>query len=197
LIRHAQSHPTSRLHYSAWPLSSTGKSQAEALASLLEPLGIERLFSSPFRRCLQTVRPFSRKRGISITIREGLRERLVAREIMDGFGEIWRRSWEDFDYALPGCETSRTAQQRFVAAMTGIVEESGASAIALSTHGAVIGLFLNWIDAAAGRRETEALRNPDVLRVQTRNGAFAWDRDFRLPGIEEISTDHRDTPVSR
>jgi hypothetical protein len=24
--------------------------------------------------------------------------------------DIWTRSWEDFDYALPGCESSRVAQ---------------------------------------------------------------------------------------
>ena len=39
LIRHAQSHPTSERHYSKWPLSSTGKKQADRLSDLLKPHG--------------------------------------------------------------------------------------------------------------------------------------------------------------
>jgi hypothetical protein len=30
--------------------------------------------------------------------------------IGEGLKDIWAQSWEDFDYALPGCESSRVAR---------------------------------------------------------------------------------------
>ena len=111
LIRHAQSHPSTRLHYSEWPLSAVGQIQAEKLGDLLEPLGIEVLFSSPFARCLRTVQPFAAKAGFDVVVKEDLRERLGVKEIVRDFQEISRRSWDDFDFALPGCESSLDAKK--------------------------------------------------------------------------------------
>lgn len=73
LIRHAQSHPMARTAHSEWPLSELGRKQAQRLGELLLPLGIERLVSSPFTRCLQTIRPFAERAGLKIVIQDGLR----------------------------------------------------------------------------------------------------------------------------
>jgi 2,3-bisphosphoglycerate-dependent phosphoglycerate mutase len=137
------------------------------------------------------------KHQIQVTVIDELRERLVLKEITDGFYEIWCRSWDDFNFALPGCETSAEAQNRFVRAVKAIVDEYSQKPIAISTHGNVIGLFLNWVDNSTGRKEAEQLKNPDVVRVVRRDGVFAWDRNFRLRGLETIATDHRETPVDR
>jgi 2,3-bisphosphoglycerate-dependent phosphoglycerate mutase len=197
LIRHAQSHPNSRHHYSEWPLSSVGKEQAENLSILLEYLGIEKVFSSPFTRCIQTVEPFAKRHIVDIVVDNDLRERLISTNIIDGFYQIWCKSWEDFDFALPGCETSAQAQLRFGAAVTRLAESHRGRTIALCTHGNVIGLFLNWIDHSVGRMEAERLRNPDVLSVAWNGGVFKWDRHFILSGLQAISTDHKETPVER
>ncbi len=195
LIRHAQSHPSTRLHSSEWPLSAFGQIQAEKLGDLLEPLGIEVLFSSPFTRCLRTVRPFADKAGLDVVVKEDLRERLVAKEIVKDFQEIWRRSWGDFNFALPGCESSLDAQQRFVAAVKDIFAGYSDKTIGISTHGNVMGLLLNHIDRAFGREQADRLTNPDVVRVVA-NDRLVWDREFRLPGLENIATDYKETPVT-
>ena len=178
-------------------MSARGVRQSEQLSELLEPLGIRQVFSSPFVRCLETVTPFTSKGKIQVIVNEDLRERLVAKKLIDGFYEVWRRSWEDFDFALPSCETSAKAQQRFVKAVKAITEEHAPNPIAISTHGNVIGLFLNWVDNSVGRKETEQLKNPDVVRVVRRDDKFTWDRNFRLRGLETITTDHGETPVER
>ena len=195
LIRHAQSHPSTRLHYSEWPLSAVGRIQAEKLGDLLEPLGIEVLFSSPFARCLRTVQPFAGKAGFDVVVKEDLRERLVAKEIVRDFQEISRRSWDDFDFALPGCESSLVAQQRFVAAVKDIFAGYPHKTIGISTHGNVIGLLLNHIDRAFGREQADGLKNPDVVRVVA-GDPLVWDREFRLPGLQNIATDYKETPIT-
>jgi 2,3-bisphosphoglycerate-dependent phosphoglycerate mutase len=195
LIRHAQSHLRSECDHSEWPLSSLGKQQAEQLAGLLSPLGITTLFSSPFTRCLQTVTPFAKQAGIDIRIEEDLRERLVAKTIRNDFRDVWRKSWEDFDFALPGCETSAQAQRRFFGAVAGISQSEAGCVLAISTHGNVIGLFLNAIDDRMGQCEADKLMNPDVVKIVRRNGGFHWDRAFELSGLREIASDYRETPI--
>ena len=194
LIRHAQMHPSTSLHYSEWPLSTVVQDQAEKLCDPLMTLGIEVLFSSPFLRCLWTVQPFAKKAGIDIGVKQDLRERLLVQGIVDGFYEIWRQSWDDFNFALPGCESSFDAQKRFVAAVEDILARHTYETIGISAHGNVIGLLLNSIDPAFGRVQAEGMRNPDVVRISA-GGRLDWDKEFRLPGLEIISTDHNETPV--
>jgi phosphohistidine phosphatase SixA len=48
------------------PLSDTGWRQAEGIARLLGDLGIGRILSSPYPRCVQTVEPLGRRTGVPI-----------------------------------------------------------------------------------------------------------------------------------
>ena len=196
LIRHAQCLPKKAQRFSDWSLSRVGAQQAEELAGLLEPLEITNVFSSPFIRTIETAKPFAQRHGLVIRVVDDLRERLLTNEAGLPSDEVWRKSWEDFSFCLPGCESSLAAQARICRAIGGIAESvEGTSAI--FTHGNVIPLFLNALTRTVGRTEAEALTNPDVLKVSWRSGAFAWDRAFRLPGLARIATDHRQTPVEQ
>ena len=196
LIRHAQCLPKKAQRFSDWSLSRVGAQQAEELAGLLEPLEITNVFSSPFIRTIETAKPFAQRHGLVIRVVDDLRERLLTNEAGPPSDEVWRRSWKDFSFCLPGCESSLAAQARICRAIGGIAESvEGTSAI--FTHGNVIPLFLNALTRTVGRTEAEALTNPDVLKVSWRSGAFAWDRAFRLPGLARIATDHRQTPVEQ
>jgi len=88
LIRHAQSRPTGRLDEPDWPLSELGVEQAKHLPPLLEPLGIQRIVSSPYIRCLNTIRPFADQFNIDIEIREGLRERRITVQLREDFEDV-------------------------------------------------------------------------------------------------------------
>ena len=195
LIRHAQSHPTEEIEHSDWPLSAVGWSQAEGLAEILIPLGIERLVTSPFARCRQTIGPFADRSGLEVVVCDDLRERHLGIGFHEDFWAIWRRSWEDFDFARPGYETSREAQRRFAEAMAMILSQHEGRTIGVCAHGNVIGLFLNHLDARNGRETAERLTNPDVLRLHTDGNAIVWERTFRLPGLLELATDPADTPI--
>ena len=195
LIRHAQSHPSVKLHHSQWPLSAKGKSQAENLAVLLMPLKIKKIYSSPYLRCLQTFEPFSKRSGLRLQVEENLHERLAVIGIVDNFPEIWRKSWEDFDFALKGCESSRMALARFSAAVLNISNQNPGSTIAVSTHGNVISLFLNSIDSAFGIEKADKMTNPDIFKIIYEEGRPNWDRVFELPEIDSIATGHMETPI--
>jgi len=195
LIRHAQSHPSARIPHSDWPLSDRGRRQADRLAGLLLPLGIQRLVSSPFARCVQTVGPFAERAALDVALRDDLRERYMAIGFDDDFQAAWRRSWEDFDYARPEGESSRDAQKRFVDAMDEILCEHAGHTICVCAHGNVIGLYLNHVDDRNGREAAERLTNPDVLRIRADGRTVEWDRSFRLEGLAGLSSDPTETPM--
>jgi hypothetical protein len=55
---------------------------------------------------MDTIAPFASRRGVLVTVRENLRERLITTAfVSEGPKDIWTRSWEDLDYALPGRPT--------------------------------------------------------------------------------------------
>ena len=193
LVRHAHSLPTKSQFFSEWPLSPAGARQAEQLAEVITPLGITRVFSSPFIRSLETAKPFAKKAGLPITLVDDLRERLIT-SVGPPSDEVWCQGWADFSFCPPGCETSLAAQTRMCRALGDIAELSRGETTAIFTHGNVIGLFLNSLTSDFGRKETETLTNPDVLKIDRRDGVFTWDRNFRLAGLNRLATAHGQTP---
>jgi len=76
LVRHARAGNRSK-----WrgddrlrPLTRKGTRQAEGLVGLLDQLGPERILSSPFVRCVQTVAPLAAARGLDVEEVEELEE---------------------------------------------------------------------------------------------------------------------------
>jgi 8-oxo-dGTP diphosphatase len=77
LVRHA--HAGSRERWEGGddrlrPLSKKGRRQAEALVRSLAAIPLERILSSPYRRCVESVEPLARARGLRIEETEALAE---------------------------------------------------------------------------------------------------------------------------
>ena len=68
VMRHAKA--GSRGHWTGddrlRPLSQKGFKQAEALGSIFEALRVTAIFSSPYLRCVQTVEPLARAKGLPV-----------------------------------------------------------------------------------------------------------------------------------
>ena len=174
LLRHAQSAPSPEVADSDWPLSERGVAQSRDLVDHLYSLGVTHVRSSPYLRALDTVRPFARAAGLDIDIDPRLRERKLTDGFVDDFQALIERSWRDFDFHLPGCESSRMCQNRVHAAVS---ECFGPSRVyLLSSHGNAIGLYLNAIDSAFDYGQWQSLRNPDLICVTKNGDALTWQR---------------------
>ena len=58
----------------ARPLTKKGRRQSEAIAKSLKRAGIERVVTSPYDRCIQTVEPLAKRIGAKIEVDEALAE---------------------------------------------------------------------------------------------------------------------------
>lgn len=56
------------------PLDGKGKGRAKELVAVLEPYRLEAILTSPARRCLETISPLARARGLEIAVRQELDE---------------------------------------------------------------------------------------------------------------------------
>lgn len=56
------------------PLNPRGRREAEALVELLRPLGVRRVVSSPYVRCVQTVEPLAAALGLPLEVDHRLAE---------------------------------------------------------------------------------------------------------------------------
>ena len=89
---------------------------------------------------------------------------------LDDWVTALRASFDDFELAFPGGETSRAATERAVAACTEALAQ-GARTLALASHGNLLSLLLRHFNPRFGFAEWQALRNPDVYRIVLGSGA--------------------------
>lgn len=111
LIRHAHS------IYSPdeWnrPLSQKGQASLSQL-NMLESKPISAIYSSPYKRAIETVEPLAQTLGLSIQLDKRLIERkLSSQSIFDqAFEATLKQLWKNPAISLPGGESNLTAQKR-------------------------------------------------------------------------------------
>ncbi|HVU36522.1 MAG TPA: histidine phosphatase family protein [Opitutaceae bacterium] len=195
LVRHAQAQPLPAVAESEWALSAHGQMQARALVPILTALGIQRVYSSPFRRSQDTLRPFAEENEIPLLVHDGLRERRLATSWIGDFRPVWERSWADFSYALDGGENSLVCRSRMAETVAALCASHRGEVLAAGSHGYAIGLFLTTLDPAFGIIEASALRTPEIIRLVANQAGLRWDRTFNAGAdFDAIATHFRQTP---
>jgi 2,3-bisphosphoglycerate-dependent phosphoglycerate mutase len=168
LIRHAHSVYTSE--ELERPLSERGLKDAKIVTELLSAENITHVVSSPYKRAIQTVEGTASYFGLSISINEGLKERILADGPVDNFDGIILKAWEDFDFSMPQGETGNTAQKRGVQAFTDILDKYSGGNIVIGTHGNIMVLIMNYYDKKYNYDFWTNLEMPDIYKLSFENG---------------------------
>jgi 2,3-bisphosphoglycerate-dependent phosphoglycerate mutase len=174
LVRHAEPiRPgDGKLAEGERPLTERGHRDAAELARTLSGVATQAVVSSPYVRAIQTVTPLARRLGIAVEVMADLRERLLSPQ--DNLPD-WRahleRTWREFDYALPGGESSATAQARVMAVLAELSRRSGT--LVVGSHGNLISLALKAIRPEVNFDFWAAMPMPAVYRLEFSGGRFA------------------------
>jgi len=148
LIRHAE--PDRQNHDDLTrALTEKGRRDTALVTACLTGKRIAAVYSSPYRRALDTVRPFAEQAGLTIRVDADLRERAVGGWIED-FWSFAARQWADFDFALPDGESLRQVQARCLRALSRILADCPGQAAAAGGHGTAICALLNALDPSFG-----------------------------------------------
>ncbi|HEX2194571.1 MAG TPA: histidine phosphatase family protein [Candidatus Limnocylindria bacterium] len=171
LVRHAEAVPAGTAGWEERdhdrPLSAAGRRAAEELADELEPYVLTGVYSSPYRRAVETVEPTAQRRGLRVIMLDDLRERLLTTAPRDDWRDHLTASWADPDYALEGTETGRQAQRRGSAVLDLLrVRHPDGGRLLLGSHGNLISLILQALEPGVNVDFHLAMPMPAIYHLE-------------------------------
>ncbi len=180
LLRQAETVPESGIENADWELSSEGSLQARDVFYKLKDLGIEVVYSSPYKRAISTVKPFALNSNSPILLDEGFRELNAVSEYLApaDFQELSKKMWDDVTFSPEGGESIRECQLRFMAALNKVAKEHAGRTILICTHGMPIGAVLKVFDNAFGYDDWTRIKMPDVFKLVSDGETGDWDKSY-------------------
>ncbi len=139
ILRHASA-MSGEMDNRSRPLSKEGHRQAKLLVPSLQKLECSIVYSSPFKRALETVAPYCAATGTPKKVRENLSESLEK-------------------------ETLDQVRERMVAAATEIVETHSGKNVLICTHGGTMWGLLSHYDNSFGLKQYQQIGNPDLRKI--------------------------------
>lgn len=177
-VRHA--HPDASVQEDKIrPLSERGMADTTRVTATLLDKGIATVYSSPYKRAIDTLKPFAETVGLDIMIKDGFRERMVG-EWVEDFQSYSQNQWEDFDFRLESGESLRQVQERNIAALLAVLAAHRGQSIAIATHGTALSSIVNYFNPDFGYEDFWNMvdKMPYIL-------CFSFDDD-KLLNIAEL-----------
>jgi len=157
-VRHAQPNYNNHDDMSR-ELSSKGMSDRKLVTEFLKDKEIARVYSSPYKRAVDTVKDFADHYGFEIGIVDDFRERMIkADEWIEDFQTFSRKQWEDFDYKHVNGESLREVQTRNIQALNQVLDKNKGKNIVIGSHGTALSTIVNFYDSSFGYESFERIR---------------------------------------
>ena len=169
LVRHGASVPPGTPGYddNDRPLTEAGRQAARELADELEPFVLTAVYSSPYRRAIETVEPTARSRGLAVQQLTDMRERLLSPGPLPDWREHLERGWADADYALEGGESGRVAQRRAIGTLDLLrSRHPDGGRVLVGSHGNLISLILHALEPGVDFEFHLAMPMPAIYHLE-------------------------------
>lgn len=161
-------------------LSADGTRAASTVATLLAIRPIVAIYTSPSKRSVETIEPLASRLALRPEVVTDLRERTLPVVPTAQFDALVRRAWSSPAEAPGGGESNVEAQVRGLTVVrTAVMRHAGAHVV-LATHGNLLALVLNALDAKFGYEFWRQLSFPDIYQLvfdgrDLRNVERLWD----------------------
>lgn len=172
-IRHAESDRTVR-DGRIRPLTKKGYGDAQNLVKLFKDIKIDRIYSSPFKRAVDTVSPLAVNLQMDIMTVEDFRERRSDSVQTISMEELIRIQWKDFGYTLSDGECLREVQDRNIKALRETLENNKGRSIAIGTHGMALCTIIRYFRSELSESEMERIMSllPYILCMEFENDKY-------------------------
>lgn len=165
-VRHAHSNYTP--DELGRPLSKQGFVDALTVTELLKYKNIDSVYSSPYKRAVQTVEGIATSIDAEIQIEHDFRERVLAEKPVEDFTHAITKVWNDYEFSWEGGESNRIAQQRGVAATKQLINRHVGKNVVIGMHGNIMVLIMNYFDPSYGFEFWKRLEMPDIYKLSFR-----------------------------
>ncbi|MDY7043147.1 histidine phosphatase family protein [Virgibacillus sp. M23] len=179
LVRHA--HSTSTPDEYNRTLSAQGVIAASQVTDKLTKENIHHVYSSPYRRAIQTIEGTARQLDKTIGLIENVKERILSDKPVKDFQTAITKVWGNYDFAFTGGESNYEAQHRGVKSIFELLEIHQNENIVIGTHGNIMVLIMNYFDRRYDFSFWEKLEMPAIYKL-----IF---REKELQEIQKIDVD--------
>ena len=164
-VRHAQPNYDNHDDLSR-ELTEKGMADRALVTKFLSDKNISCVYSSPFKRSVDTVADFAARGGCKIELVEDFRERKIDNVWIEDFSAFSRRQWEDFSYKLSDGESLREVQERNIRALEILLRKHAGGSVAVGSHGTALSTIINYYDPSFGYDDFERIRSlmPWIVR---------------------------------
>jgi 2,3-bisphosphoglycerate-dependent phosphoglycerate mutase len=168
LVRHARSVPRAAGGPDEFtrPLTADGLRQAAELVPTLVALRASAVWSSPYRRAIQTVQPTADALGLPVRTRWELREWDDGLPYTEDWEPHYARSWADPSFARPGGESLDQLSARAVDAVRAIVHQDHGRVVLVASHGTFISRALAGFGVAVDWAVVRRMPMPAICRLR-------------------------------
>ena len=155
-------------------LSAEGQRAAADLAARLHMAPITAIYSSPYRRAIETVEPLAARLELQVRVRDDLAERWLADRILEEeeWLDAYRRTWDDIDLRPQGGEARRTTQDRALAALADLRRQHAGETVVVSSHGGLIGCLLRAMDEDMAFERALEMPMPALFELTDETGEW-------------------------
>ncbi len=165
-VRHAQPNYENHDDLSR-ELTQQGLQDRIKVVEALKNTEIHAVFSSPYKRAVDTVAPLAESRGLAIETDADFRERKVGDGWLEDFTAFAKAQWADFDFALEHGESLRQVQTRNLAALERVLERYPDKTVVIGTHGTALSTLMEYFRPGFGYAGFDRIREvmPWVVRM--------------------------------
>jgi 2,3-bisphosphoglycerate-dependent phosphoglycerate mutase len=150
------------------PLTEQGRKQALTLVNFFKQKEIDIIYSSPFKRALDTIKPLSDSREINVIEDSRLGERVLSTVNFEDWREKLKQSFDDFNLVFEGGESHSAGMERAKSLIEDVLcsEEDH---ILLVSHGNMTTLLMRYFNESFGYDCQMEMTNPDVFELVVSN----------------------------
>lgn len=147
-------------------LTTQGMKDRELVTAFLQDKEIDFIFSSPYKRAVDTIKEFADAQKMAITVIHDFRERKIGNAWIENFDKFCKEQWEDFDFKLSAGESLREVQERNICALNQVLETYADKNIVIGSHGTAISTIIHYFDPSFGYNEYDQIKNlmPWIVR---------------------------------
>jgi len=182
LIRHGETDSNIRGSYLGWTdmeLNETGIDQVKLLKERLKGIKVDKIYSSPLKRALQTAKIINENFQLDIVTDDGLKERNfgiwddltheeMSRNYPEEFNE-WINDW--IKYRIKGGESALEAYERSAFFVDGVIRRNKDGVIMMVTHlGTIRFILAHLLDLGIENSWHFRVNNASITKVEINDG---------------------------
>lgn len=142
LVRHAEPNYQNHDDFSR-ELTQKGLQDRQYLSHYFEKIHIDQIYSSPYKRAVDTIQLLADERKLPIHKVDNFRERKIDSVWIEDFQTFSEKQWADFSYKLADGESLQEVQDRTVKELSILLDKHVGNTLLIGGHGTAISTLLN------------------------------------------------------